>query len=176
MKELFIVFYHRVEQYKMVGRTLPTPGKSHPDLIHPRNWPKPSQFFHSKLKHCSLSNPILIHHLPHTPSPSQLQALSTIATIASACQTVCLSDSLDLDPLPIDFVLVKRMWISWFPRLRFCGRCRNLEFTTTIRKSETAEAVDFNIAIVVCFKINCKIIILNLELIRSRPIGYYSFA
>jgi len=25
-----------------------------------------------------------------------------------------------------------RLWISWFPRLRFCGRCKNLEFTITI--------------------------------------------
>ena len=32
----------------------------------------------------------------------------------------CLSDSLDLDPLPIDFVLAKRLLISWFPRLRLC--------------------------------------------------------
>ena len=35
-------------------------------------------------------------------------------------------------PLPNDFVLVKRLWISWFPQLRFCGRSRNLEFTSTI--------------------------------------------
>ena len=27
-----------------------------------------------------------------------------------------------------------RLWISWFPQLRFCGRSRNLEFTIT--KSE----------------------------------------
>ena len=38
-------------------------------------------------------------------------------------------------PLPIDFVLVKRLWISWFLRLRFCGRSRNLEFTITISQS-----------------------------------------
>jgi len=25
-----------------------------------------------------------------------------------------------------------RLWISWFPRLRFCGRCRNTEFAFTI--------------------------------------------
>ena len=35
-------------------------------------------------------------------------------------------------PLPIDLVLVKSLWISWFPRLRFCGRSRNLEFAITI--------------------------------------------
>ena len=29
-------------------------------------------------------------------------------------------------PLPIDFGLVKRLWISWFLRLRFCGRSRYL--------------------------------------------------
>ena len=32
------------------------------------------------------------------------------------------------DPLPFDFVLDKRLWISWFLRLLFCGRFRNLEF------------------------------------------------
>ena len=30
------------------------------------------------------------------------------------------------------FVLVKRLFINWFPRLRFCGRSINLEFTITI--------------------------------------------
>ena len=35
-------------------------------------------------------------------------------------------------PLPMDFFLVKRLWISWFPRLRCCGRYRNLEFAITI--------------------------------------------
>jgi len=42
-----------------------------------------------------------------------------------------LSES-DPDSLPIDFVLDKRLWMSWFPRLRFCGRCRNLELRFTI--------------------------------------------
>ena len=41
----------------------------------------------------------------------------------------CMSGS---DPMTIDFVLDKRLWISWYRRLRFCGRCRNLEFTFTI--------------------------------------------
>ena len=36
------------------------------------------------------------------------------------------------DPLPVDFVLDKRLIIRWFPRLRFCGRCRNLEFMVTV--------------------------------------------
>src|SRR6218665_3815753 len=30
------------------------------------------------------------------------------------------------------FCFGKRLWISWFPQLRFCGRCRNLEITITI--------------------------------------------
>jgi len=55
------------------------------------------------------------------PSPSQLQTPSTIADWLSGS-----------DPLPIDFVLDQRLWISCFPRLRFYGRCRNLEFTITI--------------------------------------------
>jgi len=32
----------------------------------------------------------------------------------------------------MDSVLDKRLWINWSPRRRFCGRCRNLEFTNTI--------------------------------------------
>jgi len=32
-------------------------------------------------------------------------------------------------PHASDSVLVKRLWISWFPQLHFCGRCRNLKFT-----------------------------------------------
>ena len=36
-------------------------------------------------------------------------------------------------PLPIDFVLVNRLWVNWFLRLRFCGRSRNQNFTITIR-------------------------------------------
>jgi len=35
-------------------------------------------------------------------------------------------------PLPIHFVLDKLLWISWFPRLCFCGRCRNLEIAIKI--------------------------------------------
>ena len=37
--------------------------------------------------------------------------------------------------MPSYFVLVKCLWISWFLRLCFCGRSRNLEFTVTIKKS-----------------------------------------
>jgi len=72
------------------------------------------------------TNPILIQRLlPH--SPSQLQIPSTIAVWLPSC----LPDS-GSDPLPIDFILDWRLRISWFPRLRFCERCRNLEFTLTI--------------------------------------------
>src|SRR6218665_925406 len=84
------------------------------------------QFFHSKQKHCSSTNPILIHHL----LPSSLP-VSTPSTVYHSRLTVCLPDS-GFDPLPIDFVWNKRLWIIWFPRLHFCGRCRNLEFTITI--------------------------------------------
>jgi len=41
----------------------------------------------------------------------------------------CLTASMQPNAVCIDFVLVKRLWVSWFPRLRFCGRCRNLEVT-----------------------------------------------
>src|SRR6218665_2629614 len=56
-------------------------------------------------------------------SPSQIQT--------PWCLTVCLPDSLDLDPMPIDFVLFKHLSISWFLRFHFCERCRNQEFTIT---------------------------------------------
>ena len=58
--------------------------------------------------------------------------VSTPNTINHSRLTVCLPDSLDLDPLPIDVVLIKRMWTGWFPRLPFSGCCWNREFTITI--------------------------------------------
>ena len=77
-------------------------------------------------KHCSLANPILIHCFPHTSLP-----VSTPSTIHHSRLTVCLPAWLSGSwPLPIDFVLVKRLWISWF--LRFCGRSWNQEFTITM--------------------------------------------
>jgi len=57
-------------------------------------------------KHCSFSK-----------SYPDILPISTPSTILHSRLTVCLPDSLDLDPLPIDFVLVKRLWISWFLRL-----------------------------------------------------------
>jgi len=38
-----------------------------------------------------------------------------------------LPDSLDSDPLSIDFVLDKHLWLSRFAQLPFCGYCRNLK-------------------------------------------------
>ena len=59
--------------------------------------------------------------------------VSTPNTIHHNRLTVCLPSWLSGSwPLHIDFVLVKRLWISWFLRLRFCGRFRNQEFTITI--------------------------------------------
>src|SRR6218665_4170164 len=69
------------------------------------------QFFHSKQKQRSSTNPILIHHL----LPSSLP-VSTPSTVYHSRLTVCLPDS-GFDPLPIDFVWNKRLWIIWFPRL-----------------------------------------------------------
>ena len=43
--------------------------------------------------------------------------------------TVCLLDSVDLTHYLS--ILDKHLWKSWFPRLGFCGRCRNHEFTIT---------------------------------------------
>ena len=80
-------------------------------------------------KHCSLANAILIRRLPYTILP-----VSTSCTIHHSRLTVCLPAWLSGSwPLPIDCVLVKRLWISWYLRLRLCGRSRNLEFTITIR-------------------------------------------
>src|SRR6218665_3000547 len=61
------------------------------------------------------------------PDSSSSLCLLAVSTLPSG--------SLDLDTLPIDFLLVKPLCISWFPRLRFCRRCRNLEFTMTIKIS-----------------------------------------
>ena len=117
-------YYYRAEQF-----TFDNP--QHTDVntatVRSRGWAEHSSFT-PNLKHCSSVNPILIHLLLPTSLPSQFQTPSTIAV-----WLFCLPDSLDLT-LPIDFVLDKRLWKSWwFPWPRFCGRCRNLEFTTTIR-------------------------------------------
>ena len=79
-------------------------------------------------KHCSLANPIL-HDSSSSPYlPPRLNSKHH-PPYPSDCLSAWLSESW---PLPIDFVLVKRLWINWFPRLRFCGRCRNLEFVIMI--------------------------------------------
>jgi len=102
-------------------------------LTHPTKSPKLHlslslhRSFTRNWKHCFLTNPIL--------NPTLLPAylsVSTPNTIHLSRLPVCLPDSLDFDPLPIDFVFIERLWISWFPRLRFCGRCRSYEFTITI--------------------------------------------
>jgi len=67
-----------------------------------------------------------IYPLPLPPSPSQLQTPSTIDVSLSTCLTLWFLTS------SYRF-LVKHPWISWFPRLNFCGRCRNLEFTASHR-------------------------------------------
>ena len=92
------------------------------------SWNSPTQV-HFLLQYeskCS-ANPNLIHPHPHTSLPASIPN-----TIHHSCLTVCLPHSQGLEPLLINFVLIKRLWISWFPRFRFCGRCRNLEFTITI--------------------------------------------
>jgi len=84
-----------------------------------------------RIKHC-FSNPILIHPLPHTILPVSI--LNTIHHIA-VWLSVCLLDSLDLDRcLSILIHMVKRLWIKWFPQLRFSERCRNLELTITCQR------------------------------------------
>src|SRR6218665_937898 len=62
----------------------------------------------------------------HTSLP-----VSTPNTIQRSHLAVCLPDSLDLTRCLSILVLDKRLKISWFPRLCFCGRCKNLEFTIT---------------------------------------------
>ena len=66
-------------------------------LKHPTNLPKPHLLLslHSSFipnwKHCSSTNPILIHPILPTSIP-----VSTPNTIHHSCLTVCLPDSLDL--------------------------------------------------------------------------------
>ena len=87
------------------------------------------QLFHSKLKTLLFKNPILVHPLLPTSLPVSTPKPSTIAF---DCIPALLSGS---DPLPIDFVLDKRLRIAWFQRLRFCGRYRKLDFTIAIHCS-----------------------------------------
>src|SRR6218665_1517935 len=88
------------------------------------------QLFHSKLKTLLFNNHILINPFLPTFLP-----ISTPNTIHHSHLTICLPDS-GSHPLPIDFVLDKRLCLSWFLQLRFCGCCRNLEFTITIRVAQ----------------------------------------
>jgi len=87
----------------------------------------PPQLFHSKLKTLLFSKSCPdSSSSPYLPTP-----VSTPNTIHHSHLMVGLPNSLDLDPLPINFVLVRRLWICWFPWLRFCGCCRNPEFRIT---------------------------------------------
>jgi len=83
------------------------------------------QSFHSKLK-------MLLFSISHPESSSFPCLPPHLSSNTIHHLTVYLPDSLDFDPLPIDFVMVKRLWISWFPQLCSCGLCRNLEIMTTI--------------------------------------------
>jgi len=100
-------------------------------LTHPTNSPKPHlllslQCLHSSfipnLKHCYSTNPI--HPLIPTSIPDSTQNTNHHRPMHA---WLC-----GCDPLPIDFILDKCLWISWFPRLRFCGRFRNLAFTISL--------------------------------------------
>ena len=64
------------------------------------------------------------------PSPSQLQTPSTIAVWLLARMTLRIFRTRCLSIL----FRTSACEISWFPRLRFCGRCRNLKFTISIHK------------------------------------------
>jgi len=82
--------------------------------------------FHSKLK-------TLLFRKSYPDSSSSAYLPPRLSSKHHSRLNVCLPTWLSgFWPMPIDFVLVKRLWISWFPRLRFCGRSRNLEFTITI--------------------------------------------
>ena len=75
-------------------------------------------------KHSSSTNSIQIHPFLTT---TQLQTPLAIAFLP-ACLPDCLHLTLCLSILFLDECL----WISWFPLLRFCGRCRYIDFTITI--------------------------------------------
>ena len=66
---------------------------------------------------------------PDSFSSPYLPPVSTQNTIQNTVWLSTCPTPWIFDPLPIDFLLDKRMWISWFPWLRLCGHCRNLEFT-----------------------------------------------
>jgi len=93
---------------------------------------------HQNLTPCYLSTALslanwkrCLQQIPSWPPIASFK-ISISNTNHHSRPTVCLPDSLALDPLPVDFVLVKCLWISWFTRFRLCERCRNLEFTKTI--------------------------------------------
>src|SRR6218665_1711875 len=61
-------------------------------------------YFIPNCKHCSSTNPILTYPLVPISLP-----VSTPNTIHHSRLTVCLLDSLNLDPMPKDFVLDKQL-------------------------------------------------------------------
>jgi len=93
------------------------------------------QLFHSKLKVLLLNKSYPDSSSSPHLSPSQLQTPSTIA----ACLPAWLSGY-----WPAAYRCLcwsKRLWMSWFPRPRFCGRSRNLEFTITITALFTIQRI-----------------------------------
>jgi len=99
--------------------------------LSPCQWlPSLHGSFTPNWKRCSLRNPIPIHPLlPIFLPVSTPDTIHHSSFWLSEYLRAWLSGS---DPLPINFVSDKCLWTSWFPRLRFCGRCRNLEITVTI--------------------------------------------
>ena len=85
---------------------------------------------------CFLNDDSIIGPTTHAYKLQRRPIDFSVILYTSLIQIFMLNDSESRsgsDPLPIGFVLGKRLWVSWFPRPRFCGRCRNIEFTMTKR-------------------------------------------
>ena len=98
------------------------------ELIKIAPLPVSPQLFHSKLKTLLFNK-----SYPDSSSSPTFLPVSIPNTIHHSRLTFCLPDS-GSDPLPIDFILDKRRRISWFPRLRFCGRIYSASSSGTTQK------------------------------------------
>ena len=108
------------------------------------------QVFLSKLKTLFFNK-----SYPDSSSSPCLPPVLTPNFIHHSRLIVCLHDSLDLDPLPIDFALVKHLWISWLSWLCFFKRCWNLEFMIMIMLEVPPYKFAIAITLAGCLQIYC---------------------
>src|SRR6218665_3518037 len=126
MKELFIVFYHRVEQCKRVGRTLPTPPANH-TLNH-----KTYTIICRLPKSLLITLPYLLACVSHLvsdlypPLPLTLSINQSIKIYIAPLQDPC------SEVLPTQAkqkrTVVRKWWNCFFPSHLYTSICQSLHW------------------------------------------------